>query len=63
MVLPNSLLMHQQMLLIKLITKVTNSTQTTAGEALTSEVGEEAEEEEECLNQHAKFATRLGTQL
>jgi len=28
--------------------------------AITSEVGE-AEEEEECLNQHAKFATRLGT--
>jgi len=51
------------MFLIKLITKVTNSTQTTTGEALTSKVGEEAEEEEECLNQHAKFATRLGTQL
>jgi hypothetical protein len=50
------------MLPTKLITEATNSTPTATGEALTSEVREEAEEEEECLSQHVKFATRPGTQ-
>lgn len=61
--------MLQQMLPTKLITEATNSTQTTTGEVptatgevLTSEVGEEEEEEEECLSQHVKFATRPSTQ-
>ena len=56
--------MHQYIFLIKLITKLTSPTQTTLGDTLILEVGEEEEEEEEeeHLNQVVKFATRLGTQ-